>query len=211
MAGLRRILTTLGTVELREVRSLGSVAGNHFFFVAIVWSNSGGFIPLLFGLLLLFPMSADPLGKVPAERLAMWPLTPGQRVALRATSLWLSPTVWIAAALVLWLASPILGVQLILLAVAVHAVGRGLARLPGWDMFRLLRLVPASPGKLGRLVQKDLRQMLSVLDTYLALTLAAAATIYRFASAEPEPKALLMLSMMVVLALSSYAQCLFGL
>ncbi|MCP5114597.1 MAG: hypothetical protein GY953_27530, partial [bacterium] len=35
--------------------------------------------------------------------------------------------------------------------------------------------------------------------------------IYRFASAEPEPKALLMLSMMVVLALSSYAQCLFGL
>lgn len=211
MVGLGPILKALAKAELREVRSLGSVVGNNFFFIALIWIQSGGFIPLMFGLLLLFPMSADPLKKVPQDRLALWPLTATQKVTLRATSLWLSPTVWLVAALVLWLAAPLLGIQLLLVVVAVHAVAGGLARVPGWSAFRLRRAVPAVPGRLGELVRKDLRQMLSVLDTYLALALSCAGGIYRFAASDPEPKAAMVLSIIVVLALSSYAQCLFGL
>ena len=211
MARLGPILSALAKAELRDVRSLGSVVGNNFFFITLILIQSGGFIPLMFGLLLLFPMSADPLKKVPPDRLALWPLTATQKATLRAASLWLSPTVWLVAVLVLWLAAPLLGIQLLLAVVAVHAVAGGLSRIPGWKAFRLLRSVPAPPGRLGELVRKDLRQMLSVLDTYLALILSIAGGIYRFAASDPEPKAAMVLSVIVVLALSSYAQCLFGL
>ncbi len=52
------------------------------------WSAYPFFI--LMALPLLFPLSSDPLEKIPAERLASWPLSRRQRTALRLASLVLS-------------------------------------------------------------------------------------------------------------------------
>jgi hypothetical protein len=60
-------------------------------------------------------------------------------------------------------------------------------------------------------VRKNLRQMLTVLDTYLALILSAGGTVYRFGTHAPDPAALPIFAILVGLALSTYAQCLFSL
>ena len=67
------------------------------------------------------------------------------------------------------------------------------------------------PGRWGGMVRKDLRQMLRVLDFYLALLLSLAGISYRIFSPNVDKEAFPILAVMVVLALSTYAQCLFGL
>src|SRR5262249_44008261 len=64
---------------------------------------------------------------------------------------------------------------------------------------------------LNQLVRKNLREMLSTLDFYCALLLAIAAAVYRLLRLELPPEGLLAITVLIVLALSSYAQCLFGL
>src|SRR5207253_9113075 len=71
--------------------------------------------------------------------------------------------------------------------------------------------VPRFPGRWGGLVSKDLRQLLRVLDFYLALLLSLSGMAYRIFGRQAEPAAFPILAIMVVLALSTYAQCLFGL
>jgi hypothetical protein len=67
------------------------------------------------------------------------------------------------------------------------------------------------PGKLGPLVVGAIRQMLSVLDTYIALLLALGGCAYRFLFHAPDPAAYPILALLIALALSTYAQCQFGL
>src|SRR5260370_718019 len=52
--------------------------------------------------------------------------------------------------------------------------------------------------------------MLSVLDVYTALLLTICGMVYRFASRNPVPDAYFGLSLLVVLAISTYGQTLFG-
>ena len=158
---------------------------------------------MLLCLLLLFPMSSDPLSLIPPERLASWPLRRWQRVALRLASLGLSPVIWLVA-LILWKTAS-LSLAAVVLALAV------LAQLIKTRKGRPLRLVPRIPGRLGGVVRLSLREMLSVLDVYLALVLSLAATAYRLFADRPNPAAFPILSFLVGLALSTYAQSLFGL
>ena len=73
------------------------------------------------------------------------------------------------------------------------------------------RRVPQFPGPLNQLVRKNLREILCTLDFYCALILSAAVLAYRiFASGLP-PEAFMAMTVLVVGAMSSYAQCLFGL
>ena len=58
---------------------------------------------LIIGLVLLFPLSTDPLRKIPASRLALWPLERSERWLLRAASPWINPLTWPIAALAIWL------------------------------------------------------------------------------------------------------------
>ena len=45
---------------------------------------------------MFFPLSSDPLEKVPADRRKLWPLNRRDWLAVRIASLFLSPVVWIA-------------------------------------------------------------------------------------------------------------------
>jgi hypothetical protein len=141
-----------------------------------------------------------------------WPISDRGCAVLRAASMALSPAAWITVALVAATARPLTGLGFLLVAVAIHslsALGRRLAaRAPQWDV---TRWVPRLPGRLGGLVRKDIRQMLVVLDCYIALVVSAAGLIFRLSGRATDPEAFPILAMIVVLALSTYAQCLFGL
>lgn len=216
MAGPVAILSALARSVWRDLRTFSSVSGNNILlFVLLVMyqqPQSAIFFLLILGVLLLGPLSGDPLRKVPADRLALWPLTPRERIGLRLASLVLSPVVLVALPLLFWTGG--LSFGLLLLGVAlVLQVATGI-----WNHWRAGRPasrrvipVPKFPGRWGGLVQKNLRQMLGVLDCYAALVLAAGGILYRFFGDKPDPDAFLILAMVVIIALSTYAQCLFGL
>ena len=91
---------------------------------------------------------------------------------------------------------------------AVAAVGRGLATRAQWN---LLRYVPGFPGRLGGLVRKNIRELLSALDVYVAVLLSLGGIAYRLFEPHPDRFAFPILSLLVALAMSTYGQCLFGL
>lgn len=222
MAALLAILKAVRRAVGRDLESIGSLQVNNLFlFVALLCYGAlnSGQPPksaepffLLLGFLLLFPLSADPLGKIPASRLALWPLSSGQRVGLRLASLLLSPITWIGLLILLRTARPLAAIAFCAFAVTMQvtmALGRYLVRRdPHWD---LLRYVPRFPGRLGGLVRKDLRELLSLLDPYAALLIAAGGAAYRVFAAHPDPDAFAITGLLVALTLSTYAQSLFGL
>jgi hypothetical protein len=222
LAALLAILKALRRAVGRDLGSLGSIAANNLFlFVALLCYgalNSGQppksaepFFVLL-GFLLLFPLSTDPLGRIPPSRLSLWPLTTSQWLALRLASLALSPITWIGLLILLKTARPMLALTFLVFAVSVQGVA-SLARYAArrnrhWD---LLRAIPPLPGRLGGLVRKNLREMLSVMDPYAGALLSLGGGAYRFFAPHPDPSASAIMSLLVALSLSTYAQSLFGL
>jgi hypothetical protein len=199
-------------------RSLGSFAAlkvnNFFLFVLLLIDGNlvAGLPPrsaypflLLVGFLLLGPMSSDPLAKIPPARLAIWPLAASQRLTLRMTSLAISPVFWVALVLLLFTARS-LALAFLALAVTMQAAIMA-AGSPQWRGGLRLRV----PGKTGPLIAAAIRQMLSVLDTYIAILLAIGGCAYRFLFHAPDPAAYPIFALLIALALSTYAQCLFGL
>jgi hypothetical protein len=215
MAGIAAVLKAIARAQWRDLRSLQSIAANNFFlFVVLLMQDpkSAGFFILLIGVLVLFPLSADPLRTVPPDRLELWPFTRTQLVVLRVASVGLSPIAWILALLLLRTARlrPVVELAIVFAVLqAILAVSKLVSRrAPHWNV---LRLVPPFPGALGGLIRKDVRQIVCTLDFYLACLLAAGGVVYRVVSAAPDRAALQILALMVVLMLSTLAQCLFGL
>jgi hypothetical protein len=195
---LRAILRAIATAYWREQRSLGSFASNNFFVAIVIFlRKAGALLLLVMALLMLFPLSADPLRKAPAVRLALWPLSRAQRVLLRFASVWINPMSWLIVAALLW-ASPGMAALVFGLAACGYLVKSGPA----------IR-VPAPPGRFGVLAAKDLRQMLTSLDLWCALALSLLVLGFRIAGQAPY-EALLPMSVLIVLALSGYAQGLFA-
>jgi hypothetical protein len=222
MAGIRAILKAVRHAVGRDLGTLESIKVNNLFlFVALLMYgalNTGQppksaypFFVLL-GFLLLFPLSSDPLGKIPPARLALWPLTGGQRLGLRFASLALSPITWIGVLILLKTARPLVALAFCALAAGVQAaaaLGRHAARRdPHWD---LLRYIPEFPGRLGGLVRKNMREVLSLLDPYAALLMSIGGGAYRLFGAHPDPEAFAIIGLLVALTMSTYAQSLFGL
>jgi len=216
VAGPLAILSALARSVWRDLRTFSSVSGNNItlfvLFVMYGQPQSVVFFLMILGVLLLGPLSGDPLRKVPADRLAVWPLTTRQRAALRLGSLALSPVVWIALPFLFWAGGVSFGFLLIggalLIQIAAGFWNQWRVRRPA---SRLVVPVPKFPGRWGGLVQKNLRQMLSVLDCYAALALAIGGGLYRLLGTSADPDAFLILALVVIIALSTYGQCLFGL
>jgi hypothetical protein len=118
---------------------------------------------------------------------------------------------WAIAALALWAARGSVTVGLWALAAGLFAAGFALSELPLLAGAAMWRRVPHFPGPLDQLVRKNLREMLSTLDFYCALLLSASVGIYRLLGRGLPAEADLAMTVLVVVALSSYAQCLFGL
>jgi hypothetical protein len=212
MARTAAILRVLWRVLRRDQRSLQSVASNNFFIVsALLLQNAGTFIYLIIGVVLLFPLSTDPMRKIPRSRLQLWPLDGRDRHLLRALSPWVNPMTWALAALAIWAARGRVSIGLWALAAAIAGGGFLLSELPGGPAHGLLRRVPRFPTALNQLVRKNIREILCTLDFYCGMALAAAAAAWRAAHMPLPAEALLALTLLVVLAFSSYAQCLFGL
>lgn len=212
MARLAAVLRALARVVARDQKSIQSVAGNNFFIVTVLLlQRAGGFIYLIIGLTLLFPLSTDPLRKIPASRLGLWPLEAGERRLLRALSPWINPMTWIIAGLGLWAGRGQITPGLWGLAAALVAAAFLLSDLPFAPADAVWRRIPQFPGALNQLIRKNLREILSTLDFYCALILSLATLLFRVFGPPLPREAFLGLAVMVVLALSSFAQCLFGL
>ena len=206
---VRPVVSALWRVVRRDLGGFGSVVANNFFlFVAtLMWgAGSSGVRPVsaypflaLLGFLMLFPLAGDPLLKIPAVRLGLWPLGRGQRLVLRAAAVALSPMVWIAAVLAWRVARP---AALAMLVLPIAA--RGLAAPGPKGTPQPLRYVPAW----GEAMRKNLRQMLSALDPYLAALITAAALAGRAGSV---PGGAAGMAGLAALAMSTCAQCLFSL
>jgi hypothetical protein len=203
----------------RDVGSFDALKVNNFFLfvlLLIAGNVTVGLPPrsaypflLLVGFLLLFPLSSDPLAKIPPVRRAFWPLAPLQRAELRLANLALSPIFWLAPILLLR-ASVSLALAFLAMAVAMQTALALIRHTPSVHG-RLVGLPIWFPGRLGPLIAAAARQMFHVLDTYVAILIALGGCLYRFGYASPYPAAYPIFSLLIALALSTYAQCLFGL
>ena len=209
MAPVAAILRALARAAKRDLGTFRSIQVNNFFlfvFLLIYGSLVSGVRPassypflVILGFLLLLPLSADPLAHIPVSRLGLWPLAPRQRYALRLASLALSPVIWFALVLA-GKVRPSLTLVVVGIAFAGPAIKpAGRRFLPG-----RLEGVPY-------LMRNHLRQMFSVLDTWLAVLLAIGGAIWRFSANNPDPDAFPIFAILVGLALSTYTQCLFSL
>jgi hypothetical protein len=209
VARLRPILNALSTAAKRERKTFGSIATNNFFVASILMADAAGFLYLLGAIAVLFPLSADPLRKIPQDRLALWPLSGQDRRRLRLITPWLNPVTWGLAALAAWGVKHTESLSLFFVAIGLFAIGFFVPSVSGEPAF--LRWIPAPGGAFAQLVRKSLREMMLTLDFYLALMLGISAAAYRiFMHGFPE-EGLMVMTLLIVLSLSSYAQCLFGL
>jgi hypothetical protein len=206
------ILRALFLAYRRDWTAFQSLAGNTFFLTTVFFlGKAGSFVYLVLGLVILFPLSTDPLRKIPPSRLALWPLERREHWLLRAASPWINPLTWIIAGLAIWTVGRTLSFGLWALIAGVFVAGFVLSDLPFTPAQSLWRHIPNFPGPLNQLVRKNLREILSTLDFYCALILSLSAVGFRLAKVAMPPEALMAMTVLVVLALASYAQCLFGL
>jgi hypothetical protein len=212
MARARAILSALALAYRRDWTAFQSLAGNNFFLVtAFLLRTAGIFVYLIMGLVVLFPLSTDPLRKIPPSRLALWPLDRRDRWILRLASPWINPLTWGLAALAVWGAGRTVSVGLWALIAGVFAGTFLISAMPLPSGNGMFRRVPQFPGPLNQLVRKNMREILATLDFYTALILSLAVLAYRIFGPALLPEAFMAMTVLVVGAMSSYAQCLFGL
>ena len=171
--------------------------------------ESAEFFVAILIVVMLFPLSTDPLQKVPVERRATWPILRWEWVIVRAGSFALSPIAWLAVLLLLrtgWRTS-----ALVLVGVAFVQVLTYLSRRFARDQRNLwLHWIPAPPGAIGAIMRLQWREMLLTLDPYVAFTLVISTELYRASGRRLDPAAPQVLSLLVGLALSTETQVLLG-
>ena len=227
MAWLVGFLRALLRAQKRHLFSLFSITLNNFFLFASVilygglssllmarnrnpFSSSASLF-LIFAVILIFPLSTDPLSRVPASRLKLWPLGSGQKLQMRLASFALTPALWLAIVILLAKGGALNALVFFVFGIAVEAASAlgghlfGLVRIPRLRSYRSRR-----SSRLGGIAGLTIRQITGTLDFYLALFLSVGGWIFRWRSAGRNPDAMVILSMLVALALSTYAQCAFG-
>jgi hypothetical protein len=192
-------------------RTHGIVQNNFFVFVAVmIYGNvsyglepqSAYFFVVLLGVLLLMPSSGDPMARIPAGRLALWPLEERQLGVFRILGLLLRPGFWVLVVVIWRSASVWAALGFVGLGLLVQMGTGGLKRWGGTGEW--MRWVP---GVFGILVLKNLRELLTQLDVYLALLLAVGGLCVRLMGGGDSGP---MLGLMVGLGLSTVSQGGFG-
>lgn len=212
MVGVVATLKALSRVEARTQKSLWSLTGNNFVIVsALIMQDAGVFIYLLLGLVILFPLAADPLRKIPASRLNALPLTKREHWLLRIGSIWLNPMAWVIGLLAIWTMKGRVTIGLWSVIAALALAGFAVSWLPAVSGVCLFRQIPALPVPLNQLIRKNARELLTTLDFYCALLLSLSVLAFRLTTKTLPNEALVILSVLIVIALSTYSQCLFGL
>jgi len=206
------ILKALSTAYRRDWTALQSLTGNNFFLMTILLlGKAGGFVYLIFGLVLLFPLSTDPLRKIPPSRMALWPLTRREVWIVRLGGPWINPLTWVLAGGAIWSAGRTLTVELWAVIAGLFVTAFALSHVPAPGRTTMWRRVPGVPGALNQLVRKNLREILSTLDFYCAAILSLSVLAWRLFGPPLPQEAFMAMTVLTVGALSSYAQCLFGL
>jgi hypothetical protein len=212
MARAGAILKALATAYRRDWTALQSLTGNNFFLMTLfLLGKAGSFVYLILGLVVLFPLSTDPLRKIPASRLALWPLSRRELWVLRLAGPWINPLTWILAAGAAWSAGRTISAGLWAIIGGLFVVAFALSHLPSPGHLPMFRRMPQIPGPLGQLVRKNLREILTTLDFYCAAVLSASVLVWRLSGVKLPEEAFMAMTVLTVGALSSYAQCLFGL
>jgi hypothetical protein len=206
------ILGALWRVIRRDAKSLGSFSTNNFFVVgiaALFLGDPGAFVSLnvVMAVVLFFPLSTDPLRKIPPSRLALWPLTDRQKQMLRVLSPWLNPITWLLAGLALWKS---IGISVWVMVAGLFVLAFVVPAIPRGQRKGLLRWLPNIPGRLNQLLRKDIREEFSTLDFYSALLWSVPAALLRFTGRLPAA-AFMPITVIILLALSTNALSLFGL
>jgi hypothetical protein len=212
LARTRAILAALAKVTRRDRKSILSFSANNISYTAVAllfMSDPGAlvFFAVIIATVLFFPLTADPLRKIPADRLSLWPLTTREHWILRASSVWLNPVIWLLAALLVW-KRVTLGLWALVAALFVVGFAAPWRYLENWHP--AARWLPSFPTHLNQLLRKNLREILATLDFYAALVLALMAAVFRIAGRLPAD-AFLPLTLLVMLLISTCALSLFGL
>ena len=211
LARPRAILGWLARTARRK-RGSFSFTGNNMHYTAIASlfmldPAAAGILLMLMGLIVVLPLSSDPLRAIPPVRMRIWPLENSERRLLRLISPWLNPMTWIVVALALWK-----GASLGIVALAASIVAAGFltsARSAGGGSSPW-RWLPKFPGPLNHMIRNNLREMLSTLDFCCGALISVASLLWRLSGMLP-PAAFFPLTLIVMLAISTCSLSLFGL
>lgn len=214
MSGFSRsgsILKWLARAARRSRGSLTSFAGNNLSYTAVALlflldPAAAAILLLLMGIVVLLPLSSDPLRAIPRVRMRIWPLEDGERRLLRLVSPWLSPMTWIVLALLLWKRAS-LGLAALAAGVVVAGFVLPSGASPAASPWRW---VPRFPRPLNQMIRNNLREMLSTLDFCCGALIAVAALLWRAAGLLPSA-AFFPLTVIAMLSVSTCALTLFGL
>ena len=207
----RAILKWLARAAKRN-RQTFAFTGNNIHYTAIASMfmldfAMAGMLLIIMGVIVILPMSSDPLRAIPAARMRVWPLEDSEGRILRLLSPLLNPLTWIVVALALWK-----GASLGIVALAAGVIATGFltsARASGGSV-SMWRWLPNLPIPLNHLIRNNLREMLSTLDFFCGALIALAALGWRVDGLLP-PAAFFPLTIVAMLAISTCALTLFGL
>ena len=101
---MKRVAAVLGALWKalrREQESLLKFPANNLYYGAaalLFMLDPIGmvFVGTIVGIVIFFPLSADPLRRIPESRFRLWPLEKTERWMLRALTPWLNPMTWIS-------------------------------------------------------------------------------------------------------------------
>ena len=215
MAAIAAVVIAIVRSGWRSLRGARSFTGNNLVvFIALLMTGEPGDRPsstavmyLMVGLLWALPLSQELTRRIPPIRFRLWPLNSWQKAAVYAINLLVNPLVGIAILFGMLSRDRPVGLGLAAAAVATPfavLVGQALAgRGFGWSP---LAWIPRPPGPLGGLVQSHIRELLQLLDVYLAMLTAIVGILYIRFSANPDPEARIVLGCLVVLLMSTCAQ-----
>lgn len=211
MARLAAILRALRKATKRDQKSVLSVGSNSFFMASlVVMQDAGLFIFLLVVLVVIIPLSASPAQKIPISRMCSWPLSRAEVWILRMASPWVNPITWLLALLLIAVEAEKITNGIWLFIAMIVSGGFVVSSLSKKVEHAVFRHMPPFPGVLNQLIRKDLRQILSVLDVYLAGLLSGITAFVRLTGIDLSLHGSMILTILVVLALSSYTLSLFG-